>query len=108
MTDPTDSSSRGTGSWARGFSAALGSVDLVILILLGALLLPLVIGPFLLVYEFFNAGALPQALLIGGVFAACTGLAIRAVRRAEFGPGLLAAALALLGFMFFMATRLPR
>jgi len=77
-------------------------------VLLGAMLLPLIIGPFVLAYEFVKAGAYVHAASIGGVFAACVALALRGVRRGEFGPGTLAAVLAMLALMLFMATRLPR
>ena len=91
---------------ASRFWSVLGGLDLLILIILGAMLLPLIVGPFVVIYQFIRAGAYSQAILVGGVFASCVALAVRSVRRGEFGPGTLAAVLALLAFMLFVATRL--
>jgi hypothetical protein len=108
MTRRDAGSTHGGTSWSKRFSVVLGDIDLLILVLLGAMLLPLIIGPFIVVYEFMKAEAYTAAGLVGAVFAGCAALAIRAVRRGELGPGTLAAALALLAFIAFMATRLPR
>jgi hypothetical protein len=88
------------------FWSVLGGLDLLIGVLLGAMLLPLIIGPFVLVYQFIKAGAYAYAILIGGVFASCVALALRGVRRGEFGPGTFAAVLALLALMLLVAARL--
>jgi len=106
MSRQQNSPQQGQASSPSAFWAVLGRVDVVIGVLLGVLLLPLIIGPFVLVYEFIKAGALGYAALVGTVFACCVVLAIRAVRRGEFGPGTLALVLGLLAIMFLVATRL--
>lgn len=40
------------------------------------MLLPLIIGPFVLVYEFAKDGAYAEAGLVGGVFVACVGSSV--------------------------------
>jgi hypothetical protein len=87
--------------------SGLGGLDILVGVLLGVMLLPLIAGPFVLVYEFAKAGAYTHAGVVGSVFAACVGLVVRAVRRGEFGPGVFGAAVALVMLMLFMATRLP-
>jgi len=106
--DQERSSTEGPGRWVARLRSALGGLDLLMGVLLGAMLLPLIIGPFVLVYEFVKAGAYMDAALVGSLFAACVALAVRGVRRGEFGPGILAAVLALLAIMVFTATRVPR
>ncbi len=83
-------------------------MDIVVGVLLAAMLLPLLIGPFVVGYQFAKAGDYASAGLVGSVFAVCVILTVRAVRRGEFGPGLFFAALVLVAFLFFMATRIPR
>jgi hypothetical protein len=95
------------GSWLERLRSGLGDLNILIVVLLAAMLLPLIVGPFVLVYEFASAGAYARPGLIGTVFGACALLVLRAVRRGEFGPPLFGAALVLVAFMFFMASRLP-
>ena len=98
----------GQDTWLTGLRSVLGGLDLTMGVLLGAMLLPLVVGPFVVVYQFVQARAYVDALLVGGLFTGVIAVGVRAVRRGEFGPATLAAVLALLGLMLFMATRLPR
>jgi hypothetical protein len=94
--------------WVERLRSGLGVVDVLVGVLLAAMLLPLVIGPFVLAYQFAKAGQLGPAGLIGTVFAGCVILTVRAVRRGEFGPALFGAALLLVAVLGFLATRLPR
>jgi hypothetical protein len=88
--------------------AGLSILDVVVGVLLAVMLLPLVIGPFILVLDFAAAGQYAAAGLIGATFTCCTALAIRAVRRGEFGPAVFGAALILVALLVIMAKRLPR
>lgn len=83
-------------------------LDGVILVLLAAMLLPLIVGPFVLMYSLAIDGAYAGAAFIGSLFGLLTLVAIRAVRRGEFGPGVLGLILALLAGMVFAANVLPR
>ena len=88
--------------------AGVSVLDVVVGVLLAVMLLPLVVGPFVLVYVFADAGQYSAAGLIGFTFTCCAALAIRAVRRGEFGPAVFGAALLLVAVLVMMATRLPR
>jgi hypothetical protein len=72
------------------------------------MLLPLILGPVFLVYELIKAKAHAQALFVGSLFALCTGVAVRAVRRGEFGPGTVALVLGLLAAIVLAALWLGR
>jgi len=73
--------------WVARVRSGERVLDGVILVLLGAMLLPLVVGPFVAVYEFAINGQYPAAFFIGSLFGCLALVAIRAVRRGEFGPG---------------------
>jgi hypothetical protein len=88
--------------------AGIGSLDAVVGVLLVVMLLPLVVGPFVLVMDFAAAGQYAEAGLIGITFTCCAALAIRAVRRGEFGPAVFGATLVLVAVLVIMAKRLPR
>ena len=102
------SGSDGESPWLRRLRSAIGDMDLIVGVLLGAMLLPLIIGPLVLLYMLVTDGAYTEAVLIGSLFAGCVTLAIRAVRRGEWGPSILAAVLALLAILVFMAMQLKR
>jgi hypothetical protein len=95
-------------TWLARVRSGAGVLDIVVGVLLAAMLLPLLIGPFVVGYQFAQAGDYISAGLVGSVFAVCVILTIRAVRRGEFGPGLFGAALVLVAFLIFMARRIPR
>ena len=65
----------------------LGRLELVIGILLVVLLLPLVLGPIVGIYQFLKAGEYAWAAGLAALTAACYLVAGRAVKRGEFGPG---------------------
>ena len=88
--------------------AGASILDLVVGVLLAGMLLPLVIGPFILVLDFAASGQYAAAGLIGVTFGCCVVLAIRAVRRGEFGPAVFGAALILVAMLVVMAKRLLR
>lgn len=81
-------------------------LDSAILVILAALLLPLVVGPFVAAYQFAIDGQYAAAFFIVSLFGCLALVAIRAVRRGEFGPGIfflavaLIAGVALLGWLF--------
>jgi len=76
-------------SWIARVRSGEHVLDSVILVLLAALLLPLVVGPFIVAYEFAIHGQYAAALFIVCLFGCLALVAIRAVRRGEFGPGVL-------------------
>jgi hypothetical protein len=94
-------------SWLTRLRSAFAKLDVLMGVLLAAMLLPLIIGPFVLVYQFARDGAYGEAGLVGGVFAACVALVARAVRRGDFGPSIFGAALLLLVLLALFASRLP-
>jgi len=88
--------------------SVLGGLNVLILMILAAMLLPLIIGPFVVVYEFARAGEYTVAATIGSAFGVCVALVLRAVRRGELGVGTFVVALMFAAFVVLMATRLPR
>ena len=82
------------------------SLDTLIGILLAALLLPLLLGPLVAVYQFIQAGDYGTAAAIGVLATACYVVAGRAVARGEFGPGTAATVLGIAAVMAFVAFRL--
>lgn len=68
MTRRDAGSAQANSSWSKRFSAARSNLDLLILVLLAVMLLPLIIGPFFVVYEFMKAEAYTAAALVGAVF----------------------------------------
>ncbi len=105
---PDGKQTEGGVTWVARLRSGLGALDIVVGVLLAAMLLPLLIGPFVVGYQFAKAGDYISAGLVGSVFGACVILTVRAVRRGEFGPSLFGAALVLVAFLFFMVTRIPR
>lgn len=98
---------RPTGTLAT-VRALFGSLDLVIGILLAAMLLPLVLGPIVMAYQFVEAGQYLQAGANVLLAAGCYAVGGRAVRRGEFGPGAVFSVLALGGITLFIAIRFRR
>jgi hypothetical protein len=84
----------------------LGKLDLVIGILLAVMLLPLVLGPIVAVYQFIQAGQYVGVAAIGALTTACCLVAARAVRRGEFGPGTAFTVLAGAAIILFAILRL--
>ncbi len=95
-------------SWLARLRVAIGRLDVLIGMLLAVLLLPLIIGPFVVAYEFARSGAYIDAVVVASVFAAAITAAVRAVRRQEFSPGTIICVLAFAAVVLFMATRLHR
>jgi hypothetical protein len=95
-----------------GFLAAaremLGQLDVVIGILLAVMLLPLVLGPIIAVYQFVQAGQYAGAAALAALTAACYLVAGRAVVRGEFGPGTAFTVLAGAAIILFAFLRLRR
>jgi hypothetical protein len=77
------------GSWLARLRSSISGLDLLVGLLLALILIPLIVGPFIVVLQFLIKGAYLEALLVGGLFTACVRLALRAVRRGEWGPGTL-------------------
>jgi hypothetical protein len=69
------------------------------------MLLPLVLGPIVVVYQFVQAGQYVEAAALGALAAACYGVAARAVLRGEFGPGTVVTVLAIGAIILFVAIR---
>ncbi len=67
-----------------------------IVVILALFLLPLVVGPFVAAWEFAANGQYAGALFIASLFACLALVAIRAVQRGEFGPGVFFLAVGLL------------
>jgi hypothetical protein len=88
--------------------SGLGGMYLVAAVVLAAMLLPLIIGPFVVVYEFARAGAYGSAGLVASTFGASVFLVLRAVRRGELGVGVVGMTLVFVALLIFMAMRLPR
>lgn len=103
--DNTRERPAGTLAALRSF---FGSLDLVIGILLAAMLLPLVLGPIVVAYQFAQAGQYVEAGAIAMLAAACYTVGARAVVRGEFGPGTVFTVLGLGGLILFVAVRFRR
>ena len=84
----------------------LGKLDLVIGILLALMLLPLVLGPIVGVYQLLQAGLYAGAAALAALTAACYLVAGRAVKRGEFGPGTVFTVLAGAAIILFAVNRL--
>ena len=108
MSEPNKGSPAPDQSWHEWLRKGAGLLDGVILVLLGAMLLPLIVGPFVLMYSLAIDGAYAGAAFIGFLFGLLALVVIRAVRRGEFGPGVLGLVLALLAGMVVVAKMLPR
>jgi hypothetical protein len=106
--DPEVEPAQEGDSWLARLRSAFAKLDVLMGVLLAAMLLPLIIGPLVLVYQFVKDGAYAEAALVGGVFAACVTLVARAVRRGEFGPSIFGVVFLLLALLAFLASRLPR
>ena len=86
MDDPGSTGDRKPG-FLTSVRERLGQLDLVIGILLAFMLLPLVLGPIVAVYQLLQAGLYAGAAALAALTAACYLIAGRAVMRGEFGPG---------------------
>jgi hypothetical protein len=60
-----------------------------IIVILALFLMPLIVGPFVAAWQFAIEGQYAGALLLLSVFGCLALVAIRAVNRGEFGPGVL-------------------
>jgi len=85
--------------------ALWSGLDVVIGTLLAVLLLPLVLGPLVAVYQFLQVGQYGEAACLAVLAAACYVVAGRAVQRGEFGTGTVAAVLAIGALILFVAVR---
>jgi hypothetical protein len=74
-------------SWLERVRSAEGLANSAIVIILAVLLLPLVVGPFIAAVLFALDGQYATALFIVSLFGCLALVAIRAMRRGEFGPG---------------------
>jgi hypothetical protein len=74
-------------------------------VLLAILLLPLVLGPIVAAYQFVQAGQYLQAAAISALALTCYGVAARAVRRGEFGPGTVFTVVAIGAITLYVAIR---
>jgi hypothetical protein len=90
---------------ARAF---FGGLDVVIGVLLAVMLLPLILGPIVVAYQFIQAGQYVEAGAIAALAIACYGVTGRAVRRGEFGPATVFTVLAIGAIIFYVAIRFRR
>ncbi len=104
----TDRPERAKLPWVVRVRSAEAVLDGLILVLLAALLLPLIVGPFVVAYAFAANGQYAAACLVASLFGCLTLVAIRAVRRGEFGPGIFAFAVVLVAGMLLLAALLRR
>ena len=95
------------GVWLARLRSTLGGLYIIAAVLLAAMLLPLIIGPFVIVYEFAKAGAYGSAGVVASTFGGCVFLVLRAVRRGELSISVVGVTVVLVAFIIFMATRLP-
>ena len=90
---------------ARAF---FGSLDLIIGILLAAMLLPLLVGPIVVAYQFAQAGQYVEATAVALLAATWYVVGGRAVMRGEFGPSTVFSVLGLGAIILFIAVRFRR
>jgi len=88
--------------------ALFGSLDLIIGILLAAMLLPLVLGPIVVAYQFAQAGQYVEAGAIALLAATWYVVGGRAVMRGAFGPATVFSVLGLGAIILFVAIRFRR
>jgi hypothetical protein len=74
-------------SWMDRMRSGERLANGAIVVILALFLLPLVVGPFVAAWQFARAGQYAGALFIVSLFGCLALVAIRAVRRGEFGPG---------------------
>lgn len=82
-----------------------GELDALIGVLLTLLLLPLILGPAIAVFQFLEAGQLVEAGAVAVLAAACYAVALRAVRRGEFGPSTAATVFAIGALILSVVVR---
>jgi hypothetical protein len=104
MTENERARDRPTGvlETVRAFS---GSLDLIIGILLAAMLLPLLLGPIVVAYQFAQAGQYVEAGAIALLVTTWYVVGGRAVIRGEFGPATVFTVLGLGAIILFVAVR---
>jgi hypothetical protein len=85
--DGTDQAPQTSQSWMERVRSGERLANATIVVILALLLLPLVVGPFVAAWQFAMGGQYAGALFILSVFGCLALVAIRAVRRGEFGPG---------------------
>jgi polyferredoxin len=105
MGDPGSTNDRQPG-FLTALRDVLGKLDLVIGILLALMLLPLVLGPIVGVYQFLQAGLHGAAAGLAALTAACYFVAGRAVKRGEFSPGTVFTVLIGAAIIVFVVVRL--
>ena len=97
---------------AAGFLGAIraffGSLDLLIGVLLAVLLLPLILGPLVVIYQFAQAGQYLEAAAIMALTAVCYAVSARAVRAGEFGPSTVFTVLGIGAIIFYVAIHFRR
>jgi hypothetical protein len=88
--------------------AFFGGLDVIIGVLLAALLLPLILGPFFVVYQFMQAGQYVEAAAILLLATACYAIGGRAVLRGQFGPATVFTVLGIGAAILYVAIRFRR
>ena len=86
----------------------LGRLDLVIGALLALMLVPLVLGPIVAVYQLVQVGQYALAAALAALAALSYGVGARAVVRGEFGPGTAVTVLGIGAIILFVALRFQR
>jgi hypothetical protein len=104
MTENDSARDRPTGA-LEAVRAFFGSLDLIIGILLAAMLLPLLLGPIVVAYQFVQAGQYVEAGAITLLATTWYVVGGRAVMRGEFGPGTVFSVLGLGAIILFIAIR---
>jgi hypothetical protein len=107
MTENETPRDRPTGA-LETVRALFGSLDLIIGILLAAMLLPLVLGPIVVAYQFLQAGQYVEAGAIALLATTWYVVGGRAVVRGEFGPATVFSVLGLGAIILFVAIRFRR
>ena len=74
-------------SWVERVRSGERLANGALVVILALFLLPLVVGPFVAAWQFAIDGQYAGALFIVSLFGCLALVAIRAVRRGEFGPG---------------------
>jgi hypothetical protein len=106
--DGTAKATQAEPPWVARVRSVERLLDGAILVILGALLLPLVVGPFVAAYQFASDGQYAGALFIVSLFGCLALVAIRAVRRGEFGPGVFFLGVGLIAGVALLAAALSR
>ena len=99
---------RRTQSWVERVRSGERLANGAIVVILALFLLPLVVGPFVVAWQFATDGQYAGALFIVSMFGCLALVAIRAVHRGEFGPGIFFLAVGLIVGAALLAAVLAR